>query len=94
MNETNLIEALSNLVQVDIDAVHAYDLAVKEIEDPVIRDRLLKFQAEHRNHISSLSEQIKLLGGMPPDRSKDFKGNVIEAYIGGISDKWATTQRL
>ena len=79
MNE-NLIEALSNLVQLDIDAVHAYDQALKEIDDPIIKDRLLKFQDEHRNHISGLSKQIEELGGQPPEYSRDIKGYVIEAF--------------
>ena len=80
MNDKNLIEAMSNLVQLDIDAVHAYDQAVKEIDDTIIRDRLLKFQEEHRNHISGLSKQIANLGGQPPERSQDLKGYVIEAF--------------
>lgn len=80
MNDKNLIEAMSNLVQLDIDAVHAYDQAVKEIADTIIRDRLLKFQDEHRHHISGLSKQIKNLGGQPPERSQDLKGYVIEAF--------------
>jgi uncharacterized protein (TIGR02284 family) len=80
MNDKNLIEALSNLVQLDIDAVHAYDQAVREIDDTIIRDRLLTFQEEHRNHISGLSKQIENLGGQPPERSQDLKGYVIEAF--------------
>ena len=80
MNEKNLIEALSNLVQLDIDAVHAYDQALKEIDDPIIKDRLLKFQDDHRNHISGLSKQIEELGGQPPEQSQDIKGYVIEAF--------------
>ena len=80
MNERNLIEALSNLVQLDIDAVHAYDQALKEIDDPIIKDRLFKFQDDHRNHISGLSKEIVNLGGNPPEQSKDFKGYVIEAF--------------
>ena len=82
MNEiTNeLIKALSNLVQLDIDAVHAYDQAVKEIEDHIIKERLLKFQDDHRNHISGLSEEIRKLGKQPPEESMDFKGYVIEAF--------------
>ena len=80
MNEKNLIEALPNLVQLDIDAVHAYDQALKEIDDPIIKDRLLKFQDDHRNHISGLSKQIEELGGQPPEYSQDLKGYVIEAF--------------
>ena len=80
MNEKDLIAALSNLVQLDIDAAHAYYQAIKEIDDPIIRDRLMKFQEEHRNHIDVLSKQIVGLGGQPPQPSKDFKGYVIEAF--------------
>lgn len=80
MKEKELIAALSSLVQLDIDAVHAYNQAVREIDDPIIRDRLLKFQKEHRNHIDSLSRQIEALGGQPPDHTQDFKGYVIEAF--------------
>lgn len=80
MNDTDLIEAMSNLVQLDIDAIHAYDQAVKEIDDTIIRDHLLKFQDEHRDHISGLSKQIEILGGQPPKRSQDLKGYVIEAF--------------
>jgi uncharacterized protein (TIGR02284 family) len=80
VNEKNLTEALSNLVQLDIDAVYAYDQALKEIDDPIIKDRLLKFQDDHRNHISGLSKQIEALGGQPPEYSQDIKGYVIEAF--------------
>ena len=80
MSEKILIEAMSNLVQLDIDTVHAYDQALKEIDDPIIKDRLLKFQDDHRNHISGLSKQIEDLGGQPPQQSQDFKGYVIEAF--------------
>jgi uncharacterized protein (TIGR02284 family) len=80
LNEKVLSEALSKLVQLDIDAIHAYERTVKEIDDPIIRERLLTFQDEHRNHISCLSRQIEDLGGQPPDQSQDFKGYVIEAF--------------
>jgi uncharacterized protein (TIGR02284 family) len=82
MNENidELVKALSNLVQLDIDTVHAYDQAVKEIDDPIIKERLLRFQDEHRSHISGLSEEIRKLGKQPPEESMDFKGYVLEAF--------------
>jgi len=79
-NTRELIKALSNLVQLDIDVIHAYDQAVKEIDDPIIRERLLAFQGDHRNHISGLTEQLRNLGAEPPEESIDFKGFVIEAF--------------
>lgn len=80
MSEKALIEVLSDLIQLDVDTDHAYNMAIKEIDDPIIRDRLLEFQNQHRNHISGLCEQIESLGGQPPDRAKDFKGHIIEAF--------------
>ena len=80
MNAKDLIGAMVNLVQLDIDAVHAYDHVLKEIDDPIIKQRLLNFQEEHRNHISGLSKHIEELGGQPPEPSQDFKGYVIEAF--------------
>jgi len=80
MHEKNIVEAMSNLVQLDIDAVHAYDQVLTEIDDPIIKDRLQKFQDEHRNHISGLSKHIEELGGQAPGQSQDFKGYVIEAF--------------
>jgi uncharacterized protein (TIGR02284 family) len=80
VKDKELIEALSRLVQLDIDAVHAYEQAVKEIDDPIIKERLLKFQSDHRRHISGLSEKIEDLGGQPPEPSRDFKGFLIEAF--------------
>jgi uncharacterized protein (TIGR02284 family) len=80
MTDNDFIQTLSNLVQLDIDAVHAYSQALKEIDDPIIKDRLRKFQDDHHDHISGLSEHIEKLGGQAPSRSQDFKGYVIEAF--------------
>jgi uncharacterized protein (TIGR02284 family) len=80
LRDKELIEALSKLVQLDIDAVHAYGQGVKEIDDPIIKERLLKFQSEHRRHISDLSQKIDDLGGQPPEPAQDFKGFLIEAF--------------
>ena len=80
MADKDIIAVLSNLVQLDIDAVHAYSQAVKEIDDSIIRDRLLKFQEEHRARIDALSKIIADIGGNPPEQTKDFKGYVIEAF--------------
>jgi hypothetical protein len=80
MDKKETIKALSELVQVDIDAVHAYDRALKEVDDKIIQSRLIEFQKEHRNHIRVLFEQIRAAGEQPPAFSQDFKGYVIEAF--------------
>ena len=79
-NDLELIETVLNLIQLDIDTVYAYDQALDEIEDKVIRVRLTGFRDMHRNHVENLSEMIRTLGGTPPEFTKDFKGFVIEAF--------------
>jgi hypothetical protein len=55
MNNTDLIEAMSNLVQLDIDAIHAYDQAVKEIDDTIIRDHWFEFSFQALNGCGALA---------------------------------------
>jgi uncharacterized protein (TIGR02284 family) len=80
MEKDDLVKALSDLVQLDIDTVRAYDQAIGQIDDPIIRDRLLEFQSSHQNRIGALAEKIESMGGQPPDHSKDVKGYVMEAF--------------
>ena len=47
----------------DIDAVHAYDRALKEVDDEIIQSRLNEFQKQHRDHIRVIFEQIRAAGG-------------------------------
>lgn len=79
--ETNeLLKALEELVQVDIDTVHTYNRVLDEISDEIIRTRLDTFRKEHINHVTAVSNEIRSLGGEPPELTKDFKGYVIEAF--------------
>lgn len=80
MNEKNLIDRLSSLMQLDIDAVHAYGQAIDNIKDPAIKNELSMFRDDHERHISDLSLAITNLGGKPPEHSRDFKGFLIEGF--------------
>ena len=80
MEKNELIEAISALIQLDIDTVYAYEQAIDEIEDGIIRARLTEFRDAHRQHSERLSEKIRALDGTPPKHTKDFKGYAIEAF--------------
>jgi len=80
MSEKNLIDVISDLIQVDIDAQHSYGQAIEHIDDDIIRKRLKEFMGHHQAHIEDLSEQVKTLGGKPPKLSRDVKGVVIEGF--------------
>jgi uncharacterized protein (TIGR02284 family) len=76
--ENNILEKLSALTQLDIDAVFAYQEALKNIDQQDIYDRISEFCEDHARHIEDLSIIISNLGGTPPKSTKDFKGYLIQ----------------
>ncbi len=75
-----LTHHLISLVQLDIDAIHAYDQAIKEIDDREIRDQLTTFKGDHQQHVSDLSPFIVKFGSEPPKFKPDFKGFLIQGF--------------
>ena len=63
--ETDLVETLCNLVQLDLDAMEAYDLAVARVENAEYRDQLEAFKGDHIRHSEELSNVVTELGGKP-----------------------------
>ena len=80
MNEKDIIDRFSSLIELDIDAVHAYGHAIDNIQDPAIKNELSMFRDDHDRHIGDLSLAITNLGGEPPERSRDFQGFLIEGF--------------
>ncbi len=79
MNDQEIIDRLSGLVKLDIDAVNAYERAIERIRDERIRETILNYRNDHEGHISNLSVLISELGGEPPERSQDIQGKLMEA---------------
>jgi uncharacterized protein (TIGR02284 family) len=77
MNE-KVISVLNDLIQLDIDAVHAYGQAIDNVEESVVRSRLLEFQNDHERHIRELGQEVLNQGGTPIEHKRDFKGFLIE----------------
>ncbi|HEX8950115.1 MAG TPA: DUF2383 domain-containing protein [Dissulfurispiraceae bacterium] len=80
MDKKEMIDNLSDLVKVDIDAVHAYGQVIKHIDITSVREQLVNFQGDHERHIKDLSRVIRNLGGEPPEFSRDFKGYVLQGF--------------
>jgi uncharacterized protein (TIGR02284 family) len=80
MVENDVIKNLNNLIQLDIDAVHAYEQALSSIDEPVVKERMASFQEDHLRHVRELSDEVRKLGGTPEEYSKDFKGYLIEGF--------------
>jgi rubrerythrin len=80
MDRKELLDQLQSLIKLDIDAIHAYDQALKHIDQPLFRDKLAAFQVDHRRHVDTLSATMRELGETPPAFTPDFKGFFIEGF--------------
>lgn len=80
MERKDLTDKLNDLIQLDVDAVEAYDHAIKHVDYDDIRKRFIGFQEDHRAHIRNLSELVQKMGGTPAKPKPDLKGYLIEGF--------------
>lgn len=78
MDTNAVIALLRDLVHLDVDAIHAYDQALKNIEVDSVRVQLERFKADHERHVTELTSAIIDLGGTAPVIRRDIKGFFIE----------------
>jgi len=60
-----VIEGLNDLLQLDHDAVGAYEIAIEKLKDREHADQISGFKKDHERHIRELNELIAALGGTP-----------------------------
>jgi rubrerythrin len=65
LSETVLTGALNDLLQLDIDAVQAYGLVVKQLESKARKEAVRRYAADHKRHIEVLKRLIRAHGGVP-----------------------------
>lgn len=80
MDTREIIDRLSDLAQLDVDAFHAYGQAIDSVEEADLRSHLERYQNDHERHYVELSRIIREHGGTPPEFSRDFKGYLIEGF--------------
>lgn len=81
-----LIEHLNELIQLDFDAVRAYETAIDKLRDVSARGDLVLFKQDHERHIEDLSRAVLRLGGIPKDR-----GNLKGVLLDGLTALRAVT---
>lgn len=86
-NEDNLDTLLHHLVELDYDAIEAYEAAVERVDNPAYKQTLEQFCQDHINHTLNLSQILRTRGETPPDgpSAKQIltKGKVILADLMG-----------
>ena len=93
MDTKAVIALLRDLVHLDVDAIHAYDQAIKNIDVDAVRAQLERFKADHERHVTELSAAIVDLGGTAPQVRRDFKGFFIEGMT-ALRSAMGTEQSL
>jgi uncharacterized protein (TIGR02284 family) len=76
---SDVIEVFNDLIQLDRDAIVAYDRAIEACEHAPIRERLASFRDDHARHVVDLSAHVTSLGGIAA-RTRDLKGKLIEGF--------------
>jgi rubrerythrin len=64
-SDAALTVELNDLLRLDHDAVQAYTLAIKLLENPDYRRQLEVFRADHERHIDELSQVVRSRDGTP-----------------------------
>lgn len=86
-NETNLVDLLKHLIELDFDAIAAYQAAIERLTDPSFKSVLREFMADHGRHTQDLSPFVSAMGEDPPTqgdlKSLLTKGKVLIGQITG-----------
>lgn len=85
--QKRFIDALKYLVQLDYDAVAAYEAAINRLSEEEYRKSFENFKKDHENHIQTFSDYLKRKGETPPEGPgvKSFltQGKVVIADLVG-----------
>jgi rubrerythrin len=58
---------LKNLIELDYDAIEAYDAAIDRVRSEPYRTRLEEFRSDHFRHVEELSRVLREEGREPPN---------------------------
>lgn len=62
---SDIIDMLNDLIQLDYNAIHAYDAAIARIDDVEHQRQLAEFKEDHERHTRELDSVIRGLRGKP-----------------------------
>lgn len=81
------ISDLNDLIQLDYDAIAAYQSAIERLDKAEYKTKLTEFLGDHKRHVEELGKAVRNEGGTPPtggDAMKILtKGKVLIAGLVG-----------
>ena len=79
--QTSFIEAIKELIELDYDAVEAYEAAINRLEHSDYKNKLKTFKEDHQRHIQELSEFLARCGEEAPEASDNTKGLLAQGKV-------------
>lgn len=64
-SDSSLVAELNDLMQLDHDAIQAYSLAIRTLENEEFRRQLEEFRGDHQRHVDELTQLVRSRGGVP-----------------------------
>jgi uncharacterized protein (TIGR02284 family) len=84
--ENELVDLFNHLIELDFDAIAAYDEAITHLKKKEYQDELKRFRQDHYRHTQELAEIVSELGEEPAKKAslKSWltKGKVVLAELG------------
>ena len=93
MTNHEIAAELVQLVQLDADAVLAYDRAIGAMGEGLVARALAAFKLDHQRHILELSQLLLGMGVSPPEVKPDLKGAILGSMT-GLRSRFGTEQAL
>lgn len=85
--QANFVAALKDLLELDYDAIEAYEVAINRLENQEYKSKLTEFKKDHERHVSELTALLKKHNEDAPTgpSGKQWltKGKVILADLAG-----------
>lgn len=82
-----IISELSDLIELDYDAIAAYQAAIERLDDASYKQKFTEFLADHERHVEELGTAVREAGGNPPTKGDAMeiltKGKVVLAGLIG-----------
>lgn len=82
-----IISDLSDLIQLDYDAIAAYKSAIERLDKAEYKAKLTEFMGDHERHVKELGKAVRDEGGTPPTGGDALmiltKGKVVIAGLVG-----------
>ena len=65
--EVTIQALLYDLIELDYDAIAAYDAAIKRLDDAAFKQALTEFRADHARHTQNLAPFLREMGSVVPE---------------------------